>query len=146
MRFDYRTIRTLAMPVVVGLVGASPAYMARGAAVGILTILASSPASAVSVPGASEAAAGAAISAQCAACHGDNGISADTNTPNLAGQHYEYLLTQLKAYHDGDRKNAIMNEMARSLTSQQMKDLAAYFANVSIKVGSASGKNGKARN
>lgn len=84
---------------------------------------------------APSATAGAAISAQCAACHGSNGISADTSTPNLAGQHYEYLLSQIEAYKAGTRKNAIMNEMAKALSQEQMQDLAAYFASIPIHVG-----------
>lgn len=81
------------------------------------------------------AAAGAAISAQCAACHGSNGISPDTSTPNLAGQHYQYLLSQIEAYKSGTRKNPIMNEMTKPLSQEQMEDLAAYFASIVIRVG-----------
>jgi cytochrome c553 len=89
---------------------------------------------------APNAKAGAAISAPCAACHGSNGISADTSTPDLAGQHYSYLLSQLEAYKNGTRKNPIMNEMIGSLSEEQMQDLAAYFASIPIQVGSSSAK------
>lgn len=77
---------------------------------------------------------GAAISVQCAACHGDNGIAVATNIPNLAGQNYVYLLSQLEAYKDGTRKSPIMNEMVASLSGQQMQDIAAYFASIPIRV------------
>jgi cytochrome c553 len=79
---------------------------------------------------------GAAISVQCAACHGSNGISIDTSVPNLAGQHYRYLLDQMRAFKNGSRHNPIMNEMMASLSEQQMKDIAAYFASIQIRVGS----------
>ncbi|MDA8051808.1 MAG: cytochrome c [Rhodospirillales bacterium] len=84
---------------------------------------------------APSAKAGAAISAQCAACHGNNGIAVATNMPNLAGQNYAYLLSQLEAYKNGTRKNPLMNEMAKPLSQQQMQDLAAYFASIPIRVG-----------
>lgn len=85
---------------------------------------------------APNAKAGAAISAPCAGCHGSNGISTDTSTPDLAGQHYPYLLSQLEAYKNGTRKVPIMNEMVASLSEEQMEDLAAYFASIPIQVGS----------
>lgn len=82
-----------------------------------------------------DAAKGAAISAECAMCHGSNGMSVAANIPNLAGQHYAYLLHQLKAFKAGTIKNALMNQMAHPLSKQQMQDLAAYFASISIHVG-----------
>ncbi len=98
-------------------------------AIGALGVLAAPPARAQPNPEA-----GAAISAQCAACHGSNGISADTSIPNLAGQHYPYLLSQLEAYKNGTRKNPIMNEMVVPLSLRQIQDIAAYFASFSIRV------------
>jgi cytochrome c553 len=83
--------------------------------------------------------AGAAISGQCAVCHGNNGISVANNIPNLAGQHYQYLLAQLKAFKNGTRKNSLMQEMVLSLSLQQMKDIAAYFASVKIRVSQSEG-------
>lgn len=85
---------------------------------------------------APSAKAGAAISAQCAACHGNNGIAADTSMPNLAGQHYRYLLSQLEAFKNGTLKSPIMNQMTKALSQEQMQDLAAYFASIPIRVGS----------
>jgi cytochrome c553 len=83
--------------------------------------------------------AGAAISGQCAACHGSNGISVANNIPNLAGQRYQYLLRQLEAYKNGARKSPLMQGMAASLSEQQMKDIAAYFATVRIRVSPSDG-------
>lgn len=78
--------------------------------------------------------AGAAISAECAMCHGSNGMSVAANIPNLAGQRYPYLLQQLEAFKTGTRKNMLMNQTAHALSKQQMQDLAAYFASIPIKV------------
>lgn len=78
---------------------------------------------------------GAAISAQCAICHGSNGMSVAANIPNLAGQRYPYLLSQMRAFKNGTVKSAMMNQMARSLSEEQMEDLSAYFASIPITVG-----------
>lgn len=83
---------------------------------------------------APDARAGAAISVQCGACHGNDGISADTSIPNLAGQHYVYLLNQLEAYKGKTRDNPIMSQMVVPLSQEQMEDIAAYYASIPIKV------------
>jgi cytochrome c553 len=67
-------------------------------------------------------------SATCVACHGPGGISVAPIYPNLSGQKDEYLVTQLKAFRDGTRKNAIMEPMAKGLTDTQIVNLAAYLA------------------
>jgi len=77
---------------------------------------------------------GAAISAQCAICHGANGMSVAANIPNLAGQRYPYLLSQMRAFKSGTVKSGIMNQMARSLSEEQIEDLSAYFASIPITV------------
>lgn len=64
----------------------------------------------------------------CASCHGAKaeGMAA---FPRLAGQHVDYLQTQLAGFHSGLRTNApIMVNVARSLTDQQIKAVAAYAA------------------
>ncbi len=38
---------------------------------------------------------------QCMACHGDDGIAKDKDVPHLAGQNYDYLLNQMKAFQSG---------------------------------------------
>lgn len=81
-----------------------------------------------------DAKAGAHISMQCAACHGSDGISVDTSIPNLAGQHYVYLVQQLDAFKRGSRNGPLMNEMARTLTEEQIQDISAYYSNVPIEV------------
>ena len=80
------------------------------------------------------AGAGAKISAQCAACHGSDGMSVDTSIPNLAGQHYAYLVTQTNAFKERTRINPIMNQMVLSLSQEQIEDIAAYYASVPIQV------------
>jgi cytochrome c553 len=106
---------------------------------GILTLLSTIAvisvfsAEAASAAGPS-AEAGAKISAQCAACHGSDGMSVDTSIPNLAGQHYAYLVAQTSAFKQRTRINPIMNQMVLSLSQEQIEDIAAYYASVPIQV------------
>ena len=68
----------------------------------------------------------------CAPCHGLNGISLVMAYPNLAGQKEKYLIGQLEAYRSGDRKNEeAMSPLAAELSDQDIKDLAAYYSNLS---------------
>lgn len=64
----------------------------------------------------------------CAACHGETGVSAQPIYPNLAGQYRNYLEHSLKEYRSGARKNAIMSAQSATLTDDDIKALAAYFA------------------
>lgn len=66
--------------------------------------------------------------ATCAACHGLKGISIATIYPNLAGQKQEYIVSQLKAFRDGTRKNAIMEPMAKGLTDTDIANIAVYVS------------------
>ncbi|MCP4285890.1 MAG: cytochrome c4 [Gammaproteobacteria bacterium] len=80
------------------------------------------------VQAAGDAAAGKAKSATCLACHGADGNSPNPVWPKLAGQHPSYILTQLKHFKAGTRKNDLMSPMAAPLSDQDMADLAAYFS------------------
>ncbi|WJG11229.1 cytochrome c [Aliiglaciecola sp. LCG003] len=77
---------------------------------------------------AGDAEKGKAKSATCAACHGAKGISMIPMYPNLAGQKEQYLVLQLKAFRDGQRKNMQMGPMASSLSDDDIDNLAAYYA------------------
>lgn len=79
---------------------------------------------------AADASAGKAKSASCAACHGGEGISANPEWPNLAGQKEKYLVGQLKAFRDGTRKNSLMSSMAKGLSDEDVADLAAFYASL----------------
>jgi len=66
--------------------------------------------------------------ATCAACHGENGISASPLFPNLAGQHRSYIEVALKGYKSGARKNAVMAGQAAALSDADIKTLAVWFS------------------
>ena len=65
----------------------------------------------------------------CFQCHGVRGEgSALAQQPRLAGQVYEYLYSSLRSFAAGTRPNPTMHSVAMTLTDQQMRDVAAYFA------------------
>lgn len=77
-----------------------------------------------------DAAAGKTKAAQCAACHGANGIAVQPETPNLAGQVEDYLAKALKDYRSGARKHDQMTLMAKPLSDKDIANLAAYFSSL----------------
>lgn len=66
--------------------------------------------------------------AVCAACHGENGVSASPVFPNLAGQHRSYIEVALKGYKSGARKNAVMAGQAAGLSDADIKALAVWYS------------------
>lgn len=79
---------------------------------------------------AGDVAAGKTKAMACMACHGAKGISAIPMYPNLAGQKEQYLVLQLTAFRDGERKNMVMAPMAAGLSDSDIDDLSAYFASL----------------
>ena len=68
----------------------------------------------------------------CAKCHGMDGNSTSPTFPKLAGQHKQYLLSQLQAFRDQSRKDAdahtYMWEVARKMDDKAGPKLAEYFS------------------
>ncbi len=79
---------------------------------------------------AGDAAAGKVKAASCAICHGAEGVSANDIWPNLAGQKSGYLVKQMKAFRDGDRKDPMMSPMAAPLSDEDIDNLAAHFSSL----------------
>ena len=76
---------------------------------------------------AADAGAGKARAAQCAACHGPDGLAVLPEAPNLAGQVEGYLVKSLKDYRSGARKHEQMSVMAKGLADRDIENLAAYY-------------------
>lgn len=82
----------------------------------------------VAIAASGDAEAGKSKAGLCAGCHGATGISAIDAYPNLAGQHADYIVKQLKAFKNGtDRSDPVMSGMAAALSEQDMADIGAYF-------------------
>jgi cytochrome c553 len=71
-----------------------------------------------------------AAAATCVACHGPQGVSANPEWPNLAGQHAGYLEVQIRAFRDGQRENPAMAPFVGKLTDKDITELAAYYASL----------------
>lgn len=65
----------------------------------------------------------------CMECHGATAQGAST-FPDIAGQRYRYIVQQLTYFHNGTRKNELMNQIAKNITVPQMKEVAAYLSSL----------------
>jgi cytochrome c553 len=109
----------------------------RFAAVAALALAAAVPfaAAAQSAPG--NAAAGSQKTQMCSGCHGIEGWRTAYpevyKVPKLGGQHPAYIVKALQEYKSGERNHPSMRAIAASLSDQDMADLAAYYAQTSLK-------------
>lgn len=110
-------------------------YVRRVCVAGIAALAISAHAS--TAPGPGDAVAGKQKAQVCFACHGIDGNSSDPSNPKLAGQHAEYIVQELLAFKLGRRKDAVMEALARSISSHDdLQDIAAYFASLPTMRGS----------
>jgi cytochrome c553 len=66
--------------------------------------------------------------AVCFACHGEHGQSETENTPSLGGQQAPYALIQLFMFREKLRAFEPMNEMAKPLKDDDLRDFSEYIA------------------
>ncbi|NDP41606.1 MAG: c-type cytochrome [Aromatoleum sp.] len=72
--------------------------------------------------------AGKAMAAGCVACHGEGGVSKTPGTPSLVGLDPKYLVTAMKAYKGGQRKNDVMKSMLAKATDADLSNIALHYA------------------
>ncbi|MRX28055.1 c-type cytochrome [Kangiella sp. HZ709] len=83
---------------------------------------------------AGDATAGAQKAAQCAACHGKDGNSVNSDWPKLAGQNEKYLVKQIKDFRLGakeagkGRTGAQMAALWGNVSEEDAADISAFFA------------------
>ena len=82
----------------------------------------------------------------CAACHAADGNSQIAVNPKLAGQIPEYLYKQLENFkaapgEKAERDSPVMAAMVASLSPEDMRNLAAYFADQTAKSAEAKSKD-----
>ncbi|HEY1873243.1 MAG TPA: c-type cytochrome [Steroidobacteraceae bacterium] len=76
----------------------------------------------------------------CAGCHGVNGEGSDAPiAPALAGQHYSYLLTQLRAFSSGHLAHAPGLPPTIVGSADEQQALADYASRL-VREGSSSGE------
>ena len=77
----------------------------------------------------------------CAACHTADGSRGSPANPILQGQHAEYLVKQLHEFKAGKRNNPVMSGMVATLTEDDIKNVAAFYASKQAKPGFAKNKD-----
>ncbi len=77
---------------------------------------------------APDAVAGKVKALVCTACHGDGGVSSLPGFPHLAAQPLLSIFYQLLQFRDQRRKGGGMEAIAATLSEQDMRDIAAYYA------------------
>ena len=75
-----------------------------------------------------DAAKGAELAADCADCHGDDGMG-DEDFPKLAGMDAAEHAKKLAGFKGSDSE---MADYVEDLSEQDMADLAAYFATLAV--------------
>ncbi|MGN6976432.1 c-type cytochrome, partial [Neisseria sp. P0006.S006] len=69
----------------------------------------------------------------CMSCHGPSGAGIPGGGteiqayPRLGGQHKAYVVEQMKAYQSGQRKNAIMADIANRLSEEELNAVANFI-------------------
>ena len=70
--------------------------------------------------------------ALCTGCHGISGYKTAFpdvyHVPKIGGQQATYLVNALKAYKSGERSHPSMRAIAATLTDEDMKKLADFYA------------------
>lgn len=72
---------------------------------------------------------GATLALRCTMCHGARGLSR-ADTPNLAGQYPIAIYKELVDFKTSARASAIMGPLVADLSDRDMRELAAYYANL----------------
>ncbi len=95
----------------------------------VLLLLACLPVRAQTTGGNAEAAKGKV--SMCIGCHGipmyKTAFPEVYSVPMIAGQSPEYIVKSLQAYRIGERNHPSMRGVAKSLSDQDMADVAAYY-------------------
>lgn len=68
----------------------------------------------------------------CAVCHGQVGVAAVPETPNIAGEPESYIARQLRAFRSGKRQHEVMSVIAKPLTDEEIDNLAAWFSSIKV--------------
>ena len=65
---------------------------------------------------------------KCNGCHGAGGNSAMDEFPTIAGQNQTFLRQAMTDYKNGHRKNNLMQDAVKGLSTADITNLSAYFA------------------
>ena len=83
----------------------------------------------------------------CAACHGAQGQGAIIDVPAISGQNVKYFVDTMKDYARDKRENDIYSRMriiAKSLTRDEIEELAVYYAKLGNRLAGGGNKQANA--
>lgn len=102
------------------------------AIIGCGFLLAMGSAAVAQAPVKGSAADGAKKNSMCIGCHGipeyKTAFPYLYRVPKIAGQNEAYIVSAMNAYRSGDRNHPSMVAIAKTLTDQDIADLAAFYA------------------
>lgn len=88
----------------------------------------------VNIAVAADVAKGKDLSKRCSVCHGKLGLSKDPEVPSLAGQSAFYIEKTIVDYQTGKREDRRMTLMAKPLSMEEIRDLAAWYESLEVTV------------
>jgi cytochrome c553 len=68
------------------------------------------------------------LAQECTACHRDDGT--DNGIPSIVGWNAQHFARTLEFYRTGERTNAVMVSVVKSLDETQVRALATYYASL----------------
>jgi cytochrome c553 len=86
------------------------------------------PASSAAPTAADPVELGKAAAASCGGCHGEHGVSKIPGMPSLVGLDPKYLVTAMKEYQSGQRKDAMMKPLIAAFGDADLSNIALYYA------------------
>ncbi len=69
---------------------------------------------------------GQLMAASCQACHGD--AASREGVPDLARLSPEVIVSQMKAFRDGEREATVMDRHAKGYNDAEIEAMAGYFS------------------
>lgn len=73
---------------------------------------------------------GRSLAATCANCHGTDGRARGKAIPPLAGMKAEQMLAQLADFRRGAQPGAVMPQIVKGYSEEQLRLVAAYFSSL----------------
>jgi len=64
----------------------------------------------------------------CAPCHGFDGVGHDPAIPNLAGQHRDYLYSQILAFRSNRRTHPTMRFFSGQMSQEELEQIVDYYS------------------
>ncbi|MDH3511178.1 MAG: c-type cytochrome [Gammaproteobacteria bacterium] len=107
------------------------------AAISILLLACTDKTTTPGEPAADLVAGKSLAEANCAGCHDLSGRGAAPGIPHLAAQLETYLLESLRAYREGKRFHAALQDMTAHMSAEEIRNVAAYYASLAPLEGTA---------